>query len=117
MNYITNRYMPYEPYVYNNVTEPSMHIVSSEDDRRKAVEAIFKMGYITEDEAKQLIDTESAQRNEHTTVRLDDYVKIIVISCYEFDSNRTQAIEKLFQLKFIKSSGKVETVGQEYLLD
>lgn len=96
--------------------KPSLNIVSSENDRRKAVEAIYKMGYITEDEAKQLIDQEYAQRNKYTAIHLDDYVKIIIISCYENDPCATQSKVKLFQLKYVKHSGKVEEVGQEYLL-
>jgi hypothetical protein len=91
--------------------------VCSTEARRKAIDKFYEMGYITDDEVVQLQDKGIARRNEHTIIQLEEFKEIIVISCYEYDSNRTQAIEKLFQLKYVKSSDKVDAVGQEYLLE
>lgn len=91
--------------------------VISTENKHKAVEAVLKTSYITEDEAKQLIEFEYVRRNEFTSIHYDEYTEIIIISCYENDPNNTVNPIKLFQLVYTKSTGKVETVGQEYLLD
>lgn len=90
--------------------------VYSAKKRREAVEAVCDEGYITEEEAKQLVDG-TVLRNDYTVIYLEEFTEIIIITCYEDDPGSTVTPLKLFQLTYSKLTGKVDVVGQEFLLD
>lgn len=74
-------------------------------NKHKSVEAFYKTGYITKEEAEELIRVGEVQRNESTILHLIDFVSEINVSCYEFDISKLT--KRLFVLSYQKSSGKV----------
>jgi len=78
---------------------------SSDEDRRKAVEKIYKRGYITRDEANSLVSERYAKRNDCTTIFCVDEITEIVIFCTESESFLHS--ETLFKFSYDKVSGNV----------
>lgn len=122
MNYVNTTMSHNVPYVYNGYN-PSTYgycytdadgeytnYLAAEEERRKAVKAIYTMGYITKEEANQLLGQDVAYRNKYTEIRLDIFTDRVIISCYENDPCATQIPVILFQLEYLKSSGKVQEV-------
>lgn len=107
-------------YTYSCDIADSCFIRNPSDEyKRRAVEAIYKMGYITEEEAKELITLEIMRRNECTIIRLDDFSQNIIISCYEETSTQENVILQeniLFQFSYIKSTGNVIEIEHKYIL-
>lgn len=132
MNYVTanttiSHNIPYVGSIVTSRTDPSVYRdatmcylrdihTNSPEERSKAAKAICEMGYITEWEAERLVDG-IVRRNDYTVIHLEEFSEIIIVSCYEDDPSATQSKVKLFQLVYTKSSGKVDVVGQEYILD
>lgn len=96
----------YNTRIYGpNNDDESYILASSDENRRKAVEAIYKRGYITRDEANDLVIARHAKRNECTTIYCVDNGAEIVIFCTE--STSFLQSETLFKFSYEKFSGNV----------
>ncbi len=105
-NIVTTCYYP----KYNNydcaITNGYYGIIEPSDKYRlEAVEEVYKRGYITRDEADNLISERYAKRNDCTTIFCVDEGTEIVIFCTE--STSFLVSETLFKFSYDKASGKV----------
>lgn len=69
--------------------------------RAVAIQAFYKAGYITEEEAKELLNNDWAERNECTTLIINEHANDITLSCCERTSqSSTKLFSMLFHLKY-----------------
>lgn len=80
------------------------------ENRRIAIKAVYDAGYITKEEADNLVSELFTQRNECTIIRLIDFIEKVEFVCHErqLKENSEQVrFEKLFDIFYIRSSGEI----------
>lgn len=90
------------------MTQPTIeHFEAHHSDNllNNAIEAIYNMGYITNDEAKQLANKRFVRRNKCSTIHVSDIGHKITIFCDEFENFTKQ--EMLFKLSYDIFTGNV----------
>ena len=75
----------------------------------EAVEAVYQYGYITEDEAKELLSKRLAQRNECTNILLTSLKDSINIYCIE--NIDYVNIEILFDIEYDRLTGVIKVLS------
>lgn len=75
-------------------------------DKFTAAKEVYKLGYITEEEAEELANHGRTQRNECTTLYMFNTLYGYAIACYEIEEDKRE--QQLFRLLYDNKSGTVK---------
>lgn len=97
-----------KPYttLYNNVYDDFIDSLSYYKTR--AINAAYDNGYLTEDEAKQLKEEGYAQRNDFSSITIDETSTNVEIRCFETTLSH---IDILFSLSYDKTTSVITNIA------
>lgn len=78
-------------------------------DKTKAINEVYSLGYITEEEAKQLKEECHARRNDTTNIMMYETFNKVTLLCTEstVDEDNLAHIERIFELSYDKLTNDV----------